>query len=92
MATRTMPRVFIPPPMRSLTEGEEVVDVGGTNLGQVIAHLERRFPGMKERLCQDDDIRPGLSVAVAGSVATLGMLQRTNPEVEIHFLPAIGGG
>lgn len=87
-----MPRVFIPSAMRSLTEGEEVVEVSGTNLGQVIENLEQRFPGIKARLCQDEEIRPGLSVAVAGSVATLGLLQRTAPDVEIHFLPAIGGG
>ncbi|MEX0819564.1 MAG: MoaD/ThiS family protein [Pirellulaceae bacterium] len=87
-----MPRVFIPPPMRSLTEGAEVVEIDGNNLGQVIENLEQRFPGMKERLCQDEAIRPGLSVAVGDSVATLGMLQRTDPDVEIHFLPAVGGG
>ena len=87
-----MPRVFIPPPMRSLTAGEEVVEVGGTNLGQVIENLEQRFPGIKARLCQDEEIRPGLAVDITGSVATLGMLQRTPPNAEIHFLPAIGGG
>jgi molybdopterin synthase sulfur carrier subunit len=91
MAT-DMPRVFIPLPMRSLTAGEEIVEVGGTNLGQVIENLEQRFPGIKERLCQDEEIRPGLAVDIAGSVATLGMLQRTAPDAEIHFLPAIGGG
>ena len=81
-----MPRVFIPPPMRTLTAGE------GVNIAQVIENLEQRYPGMKERLCEDGALRPGLSVAVGGSVATLGMLQRTDPDVEIHFLPAIGGG
>lgn len=87
-----MPRVFIPRTMCSLTEGEEVVEVAGANLGQVIDNLERRFPGIRLRLCQEDGIRPGLSVAVAGSIATLGLLQRTDPDAEIHFLPAIGGG
>ena len=92
MATMIMPRVFIPPPLRTLTAGEEIVDVDGANIAQVIESLEQRFPGMKERLCQDDALRPGLSVAVGDSVATLGLLQRTAPDVEIHFLPAIGGG
>lgn len=87
-----MPRVFIPLPMRSLTDGEEVVDVDGTNLRQVVDRLEQRFPGIKNRLCRDDEIRPGLSVAIGASVATLGLLQKTDPDVEIHFLPAIGGG
>ena len=87
-----MPRVFIPPPMRSLTAGEEVVEVDGTNLRQVIENLEQRYPGIKQRICQGGEIRPGLSVDVGGSVATLGMLQRTATDAEIHFLPAIGGG
>jgi len=87
-----MPRVFIPPLMRSLTNGEEAVEVDGANIAQVIENLEQRFPGMKERLCQAEGLRPGLSVAVGGSVATLGMRQRTEPDAEIHFLPAIGGG
>ncbi len=87
-----MPRVFIPTAMRSLTDGQEVVDVAGTSVGQAIEALNRRFPGIKERLCQDDEIRPGLSVTVGDSVATLGMLQQTDSDVEIHFLPAIGGG
>lgn len=78
--------------MRSLTEGEEIVDVDGATVRQVINQLDCRFPGIKDRICQDDAIRPGLSVAVAGSIATLGMLHRTAQHDEIHFLPAIGGG
>ena len=87
-----MPRVFIPRSMSEFTGGVEVVEVAGTNLGQVIDNLEQRFPGIRQRLCQDDGIRPGLMVAVAGSIASTGMLQRTGPDAEIHFLPAIGGG
>ena len=78
--------------MMEFTEGVEIVEVAGANLGQVIDNLERRFPGIKARLCQDGNIRPGLMVSVADSIATLGLLQRTGPEAEIHFLPAIGGG
>ena len=78
--------------MSEFTEGIEVVEVAGTNLGQVIDNLELRFPGIRERLCEADGIRPGLMVSVAGSAATLGLMQRTGQEAEIHFLPAIGGG
>jgi len=75
-----------------LTTGVEVVEIAGTNLGQVIDNLEQRFPGIRARLCQDGNIRSGLMVSVADSIATLGLLQHTTPEAEIHFLPAIGGG
>lgn len=78
--------------MIEFTDGVEVVEVAGSNLGQVIDNLEQRFPGIKARLCQNDGIRPGLMVSVAGSVAALGLLQRTGADAEIHFLPAIGGG
>jgi hypothetical protein len=37
-------------------------------------------------------LRPGLSVAVNGTVATLGLLQQVPAGAEVHFLPAIGGG
>lgn len=87
-----MPCVYIPRSMIEFTDGVEVVEVAGANLGQVIDSLEQRFPGIKARLCQNDGIRPGLMVSVAGSVAALGLLQRTGADAEIHFLPAIGGG
>ena len=78
--------------MHALTAGEKMVDVSGKTVGEVIDNLEQRFPGIKARLCQDEKIRPGLMVAVAGSIATLGLRQPTEPDAEIHFLPALGGG
>ena len=87
-----MPKVFIPPSMRALTGNEGIVDVDGATLGQVLEHLEQRYPGIKERICQGNSIRPGLAVAVADSIATLGLFQPTDADTEIHFLPAVGGG
>ena len=87
-----MPRVFIPPLLRALTEGQEVVEVPGKNVGQVIEALEGQFPGIRSRLCDDDGLQAGISVVVGGSFSSLGLHQRTEPESEVHFLPAIGGG
>jgi sulfur-carrier protein len=87
-----MPHAFIPPLMRSFTNGQESVEVDGESVADVINNLDQQFPGIREKLCQNDSLRPGISVSVGGSVATLGMLQRTAPDAEIHFLPAIGGG
>ena len=87
-----MPHVFIPAALRPLTNGSATVDVDGATVGQVLDNLDLRFPGIKERLCQNGAIRPGLSVAVGGSVSSLGVLTRTEPDSEVHFLPAIGGG
>lgn len=87
-----MPRVFIPPLLKPLTGDVEDLEVDAKNVRQVIDELERRFPGIRDRLCDGDELGAGLSVAVDGNVSPLGLLQKLTDESEIHFLPAIGGG
>jgi molybdopterin synthase sulfur carrier subunit len=87
-----MPTVWIPAPMRGLTGGLETVTTGGTTVRQVIQELDQRFPGIKDRLCTENGLRPGIAVSVDTQVATLGLLQPVGPTSEIHFLPAIAGG
>lgn len=87
-----MPRVFIPRLLVPLTEGVEQIDVEGGTVRQVVAALERRHPGLRERLCDGDRLRSGLSVAVDGNVSSLGLLQKVDPSSEVHFLPSVGGG
>ena len=87
-----MPHVFIPPTLRSLTGDRKIIDTGGRTVRQVIGELEQRYPGIRKQLCQDDALRPGLSVVVDGSVSSMGMMQRVSDNSEVHFLPAISGG
>lgn len=87
-----MPRVWIPPQMQHLTDGESVIEVDGTRVSEVIDALEARFPGIKERLQEGDGLRSGVSVVVDAQVSHLGLLESIGPESEVHFLPAIGGG
>ena len=87
-----MPRVFIPPLLRSLTGGAEDVEIDAANVRQLIEGLELRFPGIRERLCEGDDLKPGLTVAVDGRVSSMGLLGKVREQSEVHFLPAIGGG
>lgn len=87
-----MPIVFVPPMMRRLTGGAECVEVEGKTLRQVIEALERRYPGTKQWLCEEDRLRPGVAAAIDGEVATMGLLQPVPPNAEVHFIPALGGG
>ena len=57
----------------------------------MLLHWRRGSPAC-ERLCVDDGLRPGLSVAVNGVVSSLGLLQKVPDGSEVHFLPAVGGG
>lgn len=87
-----MPRVFIPPLLKPLTGGIETVDVTAGTVRELIDRLDERFPGVRDRLCEGNDLKPGLTVAVDGNVTALGLLQKTAASSEVHFLPAIGGG
>jgi molybdopterin synthase sulfur carrier subunit len=83
--------VFIPALLQDLTDGLAQVEVDAASLGEVIARLEARFPGIKDRLCDDDQLSPALQASV-NHVMTRQMRAEVGPNSEVHFLPAIGGG
>ena len=87
-----MATVFIPSLMQTLTDGEKQVRVEGFTVRQIINNLDGMYPGVKERLVEDDRVKPNISVAVDGEVTPLGMLEKVGEDSEVHFLPAIGGG
>ena len=87
-----MATVFIPPQMRDLTGGQDRLEVAGATLGQVIAELARRHPGIAERVRDGDAVAAGLAVSIDGALTNRGMLAKVGPTSEVHFLPAIGGG
>lgn len=83
---------YIPPLLRELTGGIDHVEVDGTNIRQIVEALEARFPGIRDRLCDDSGLRRGLVVAVNGAVSRLGLIEKVPDGSEVHFLPATGGG
>lgn len=87
-----MARVWIPPLLRDLTGGEETVTASGTRVRHIIDELDRLYPGIRDRLCTDDRLRPGIAVIVDTQVSRLALEEPVNPESEVHFLPAIAGG
>jgi sulfur-carrier protein len=84
--------VWIPSLLRGLTGGRETVRVDGKTVRQVIQALDRLYPGIKDRLCDQDGLRPGIAVAVGTQFAPLGLLQPVPEGGEVHFLPALSGG
>lgn len=87
-----MPTVWIPALLRDLTGGQDTVRVRGATVRQVIEALERSYPGIKDRLCDENGLRPGLAVAIDTQLANRGLSQAVGKDSEVHFLPAIGGG
>ena len=78
--------------MRKLTGGEENITLPGATLREVIDNLESRHPGMKERLCEENRLKPGIAVYINGLLTRGSLLEHVDMDAEIHFLPAIGGG
>ena len=87
-----MPVVWIPSLLRTFTGGEEKVVVSGATVQEVIEGLDARYPGVKARLCEDEQLKPHLAVAVDGEVTPEGLRQRVRESSEVHFIPALSGG
>ena len=87
-----MPEVHIPAMLRELTGGRSTVEAAGATVREVIEDLERRWPGIRDRLTDGDRLRPNLSVAVDGEVSPLGLREAVEPASEVHFVAAIKGG
>lgn len=84
--------VWIPPLMRSLTDGKSQVEVEGASVREIVEALDARYPGVAARIIDEGRIRPGLSVAVDGVVGNKGLREPVGPTSEVHFVPAMTGG
>jgi len=91
-----MPKtVRIPTPLRKLTNSEELVEVNAGTVGEVIAELQSRFPGIQERLVDEKgEVRRFVNVYVNEEDIRFLNNQQTplKDGDEISIIPAIAGG
>lgn len=87
-----MIRVFLPSGLRRLAGGNSELAARGETVRDIIADLDRQFSGLRDRLCDGDRLKPGLSVVVGSTFASAGLLQPVPDGSEVHFLPSVGGG
>jgi sulfur-carrier protein len=87
-----MATVVIPALLRKFTDGKDRVNASGRNVGQLIEDLERQFPGLREHLMEEGDIKPSIAVSIDGDLGTGGILEPVRESSEVFILPAIGGG
>jgi molybdopterin synthase sulfur carrier subunit len=88
-------KVRIPTPLRKLTNNEEVVEIKANTIGDAIAELQSRFPGIKERLVDDNgEVRRFVNVYV--NEEDIRFLQNQQTPLkdgdEVSIIPAIAGG
>ena len=87
-----MPTIWIPALLRERTGGQESIRVDAGSVAEAIDALEAAYPGVKERLCEGDGLRPGLAVVIDAQVDRQGLTAPLKSDSEVHFIPAIGGG
>ncbi len=88
-------KVRIPTPLRKLTNNEELVEVNAPTIGEAIAELQSRFPGIAERLMDEKgEVRRFVNVYV--NEEDIRFLKNRETPLkdgdEISIIPAIAGG
>lgn len=69
-------KVRIPTPLRTLTQGQDEVVASGASVRAVIDDLERLYPGLKDRICDEKGVRRFVNVFL-------------NEEEDIRFLDGL---
>ena len=84
-------KVLIPGALRSYTKAGEV-EAGGATLAELFAELDRRYPGLRFRVIDEQDrIRPHVRCFVNGEQA-LDLARPLRPDDAVHIVQALSGG
>lgn len=86
--------VRIPTPLRTLTGGNEQVEVNGSTLREVIDTLEKQHPGIRDRLLDDKGVRRFVNIYVGDEDVRFldGLETKLSAGTEVSIVPAIAGG
>ena len=84
-------KVVIPTPLRSYTDVREV-DARGATLMDLLADLDRQYPGLRFRMIDEQDaMRPHIRFFLNGE-QVLNMGLALKPTDELFIVQALSGG
>jgi molybdopterin converting factor small subunit len=84
-------KVLIPSPLLSYTQVREV-EAEGATLGALLADLDRRYPGIRFRMVDEQDqIRPHMRVFVNGE-QVMALRHGLAPTDAVQIIQALSGG
>jgi molybdopterin converting factor small subunit len=85
-------RVIIPSSLRAYTGGLAEVDAGAATVDGLIRELDRRYPGFRFRVIDEQDaLRPHIRVSVNSTVIS-DLAARLSPGDEVALIQAFSGG
>ena len=87
--------VRIPTPLQRLTNGQGEVSCEGTTVTELLGDLEKRHPGIKERICDEEGkLRRFVNIFV--NEEDIRFLQGDQTGIkdgdDVSIIPAIAGG
>jgi molybdopterin synthase sulfur carrier subunit len=88
-------KVRIPTPLRKITNGSDEVIAEGANISEVIEDLEKNYPGIKERICEENgELRRFVNLYLNDEdIRFKENLETTlSDNDELSIIPAIAGG
>jgi sulfur-carrier protein len=89
-----MTTVRIPPTLRQDAGGERELPAGGSTVREVLSDVGERYPALRERIFQNDNIASFVNVYVGGEdIRTQDGLETQVPDdATVILLPAMAGG
>ncbi|HEX7011154.1 MAG TPA: MoaD/ThiS family protein [Steroidobacteraceae bacterium] len=87
-----MPQVNVASPLRSYTHGASSISAQGGTVEEILADLERRFPGMRFRMIDEQDrIRQHIRIFV-NTNAVSDLSEPVSERDVVHLICALSGG
>ena len=84
-------KVLLPAALRSYTQSTRV-DAQGDTLDELLADLDRRYPGLRFRVVDEQQqLRPNLRIFVNG-LGVRNLQQPLQPEDDVAVVLALSGG
>ncbi len=85
-------RVLLPTPLAGYTAHRREVEAEGATLAELLADLDRRYPGIRFRVIDEQDaIRPHIKIFVNRSQAA-NLERALAPTDEVLVVAALSGG
>jgi molybdopterin converting factor small subunit len=86
--------VRIPTPLRTLTGGHDEVTASGNTVAEVIEDLEKKHPGIRERLLDEKGVRRFVNIYIGEEDIRFldGLKTELKAGDAISIVPAIAGG
>jgi sulfur-carrier protein len=86
--------VKIPTQLRGVTGGDAEADVDGATVREVLDGLFDRYDALRDRICENGDLRRFVNVYVDGEDIRYlaGLDTEVSDGAEVTILPAVAGG